>query len=157
MKQLKSLILALLLIFTFTSHSFASVQDQTNSSQIYKNNDGSYIIISIESKDIYTAKSSASTKSGTKNYSFCNSKDELQWVVSVHGTFNYNGSTSNCIKSSTSSKIINNTWKVKESVASRKSNNAIGNFVVKHYMIGVPVHTKNVQIQLTCSRNGTLS
>lgn len=160
MKQIKSFILALLLIFTFTSYTFASNQNQHNLSQIYKNNDGSYIIvniITIESKDSYNANSSMSTKSGTKNYSFYNSKSELQWIVSIHGTFNYNGSTSNCIKSSTSSQLINSTWKVKEAVASRKNNSAIGDFVVKHYMLGVPVQTKDVQLTLTCSPNGTLS
>lgn len=105
----------------------------------------------------YYSHSSMSTKSGTKNYSFYNSKSELQWIVSIHGTFNYNGSTSNCIKSSTSSQLINSTWKVKEAVASRKNNSAIGDFVVKHYMLGVPVQTKDVQLTLTCSPNGTLS
>lgn len=60
MKQIKSFILALLLIFTFTSYTFASNQNQPNLSQIYKNNDGSYIIvniITIESKDSYNANS----------------------------------------------------------------------------------------------------
>ena len=153
MKKFSSIILALLFIITSSICSFASQISINSNNETIKYEDGSYVIISIttDHNDFYTT-----SKSAKKDYKFFNSKDELQWTATVYGTFSFNGTTSSCIKASTAYKIYNKSWKVKNSTASKKNNSAIGNFTIKHYMIGIPVQTETFKVTLSCKPNGTL-
>lgn len=118
--------------------------------------DGSYLITTIETVNSISPMSS-STRSSSKSYYYYNSKDVQQWVVTIIGTFSYNGSSATCTSSSTSYTVYNSRWKVKSATATKSGNKAIGNFTVKYYFTGIPINTIERTVTLSCSATGVLS
>ncbi|MCH5191557.1 MAG: hypothetical protein J1F23_05265 [Oscillospiraceae bacterium] len=118
--------------------------------------DGSYLVTTVSSSEITTM--SVAIKSGSKSSHYYSSKNEELWVVTVHGTFSYNGASATCTESSVSYKVYDDfDWKVTSAIASKSGANAIGNFTVKHYFTFVPVKTIERTVTLNCSKSGVLS
>lgn len=155
----KFILLCLSIIFTvvFPTTVFAN---NTNEHNMEKNNyieyfeDGSYIITKIVDGEL---NSRATGVVKTKNYSYYNSNDDIEWVISISGTFNYNGSTASCTNAVTSYKIYNDRWKVTASSASRSGATARGDFTLKRYLMGIPTKTVDKTVTLTCSKTGVFS
>lgn len=169
MKRIISVIVLLammifpLSIITFAANNTAPILLAENQSIEYYE-DGSYSIItvSVEYPAINTPSQKASAAvtqiiTAAKSNSFYNSDDELQWTVTLTGSFSYNGSSATCTQSSVSGTIYNSKWKVTSAVASKSGATAIGDFVVKRYTLLIPVQTVNVHLTITCSASGTLS
>jgi len=165
MKKLLSVIIMFLLVISplavnvSATDLSAEIQPAVNQ-RIEYFKDGSYAIINYSEENLalnLVLPAAVQTKTGYKNYSFYNSDDELQWVVTVGGVFTYNGSSATCTESTVSSTVYKSNWKVKSAVASKSGATAIGDFVVKRYTLLVPVQTVNVHLTLTCSPTGTLS
>ena len=116
--------------------------------------DGSYIVTTITEN---SRGARSSSKSGSKSINYCNSKGEEQWVATIHGTFSYDGYSATCTNAYTSHTIYNSAWKLNSSSAERSGNQAIGRFVFKYYLLGVPINTIERTVVLTCSPNGVLS
>ena len=140
----------------FPAYSLDDVDTTISTSDIEYFSNGSYAITTLENVSVSITRAT-STKSGKKHVDFYNSDDELQWTVTVQGTFTYTGSSAICTSSSVSYSVADDAWKVKEAVASKSGNSAIGDFVVKRYVLLIPYQTENVNVVLTCSANGTLS
>lgn len=117
--------------------------------------DGSYLVTTISSSEISTM--SVAIKSGSKSTHYYNSDGKELWVVTVNGTFSYNGASATCTASSTSYAIYDSIWKLKSASASKSGGNAIGNFTLKCYFTFVPVKTEEVTVTLNCSKSGVLS
>lgn len=151
MKRLSSLLLCCLFIFECLNiTSFAS---DVNGSVVYFD-DGSYLVTIITES---TTTRATKTKSGTKDLTYYDSNDNLEWRITLTGSFSYTGSSATCTSSSISYDIIENSWKIPTAVASKSGNKAIGDIVAKHYVLGIPTKTVTNTITLTCSATGTLS
>ena len=153
MKKILSAVLAVLMIAMTFSICSSAVGTTVESSVEYFD-DGSYTVTTITVENSARA---AKTTTGKKHKEYRSASDELLWKVTVSGTFTYTGTTATCTKSSTSSVIYNDDWKVTSAVASKSGNKAIGNFTVKRYLLGIPTATKETSVTLTCSAKGVLS
>ncbi len=168
-KLLSSITVLIMIIYTLTISVSAvnltvAQSQKEETQQIVYYEDGSYAIITFsEEASVSNTQSQerslavTQTKAGSKNCSFYNDDDELQWVVTLRGVFSYNGSSATCTESTVSSTVYYSNWKVTSAVASKSGATAIGDFVVKRYTLLVPVQTENVHLTITCSANGNLS
>ena len=98
-----------------------------------------------------------STKTGSKTAVLYNSSDEKLVTLKLTGTFSYTGSSATCTSASTSYTIHEDSWSVTSAIASKSGRQAIGNFTSKHYMLGIPIQTRETTITISCSNTGTLS
>ena len=116
--------------------------------------DGSYFETSIiEEPDTRVS----NTKSATKTVNYKNSKGNILWSVSVHGTFTYTGSSSKCISSTVSAISHDNNWKITSKSSSKSGNKATAKATAKLYQSGIAIQTINRTVTLTCSANGNMS
>lgn len=127
----------------------------TTATQVFA--DGSYIVVKLHESNETNATRATKTKIGSKDYEYHTSSGDLRWVITVNGTFTYTGSSATCTKSTVSTKIYNDAWKIASATASKSSNKAIVNFTVKRYTLGVVTKTVQDSVTLTCSAKGVLS
>lgn len=157
MKRIFAFLSVLLVLLSNSIVAFAKNENKINYTEngyIEYFEDGSYDVVEIQANNQDIAKTVAGPKS--KSISHYES-DKLVFVVTVTGTFNYDGKTSICTNSTVSYKIFNDNWKVTSSTASKSGATAKGEFTVKKYLLGVPIKTVNKTVTLTCSNNGTFS
>lgn len=149
-KVISLLVICISLLNIFGFEVFASTE---SSEQIEYFEDGSYMITYVET----FAMRAVSVKTSSKTAKYYSTDDELLWSVTVTGTFSYTGTSSTCTASMVASKIYDSAWKVTEETASKTGNKAIGDFVVKKYVLLIPTKTINVNLTLTCSANGNIT
>lgn len=154
MKKISALILTMLMVFTIAPFNAFAAEDIVTDSCIEYFEDGSYMVTEITESSISTF-STSTTKS--KNSYYYDSNDNLQWRVTITGTFSYTGSSATCTKATTSYTIYDNAWKVTSAVPSKSGNKATGDFTVKRYFAGIPVKTVNRIVTITCSNTGVCS
>lgn len=149
-----SFVLALMLSSTLlTTSAFADAGVQAP--QIVRFDDGSYVVITIEQDQPLSGsadRSARSVKSGTKNYDYYGSANELVLTFRVHGTFEYNGTSASATGATYSYDIYDSGWSFVDgsAVCSGATATATGNF--KWLMF-----PNSVSVSLTCSPNGVLS
>lgn len=149
-----SLLMSLLLFsVVLTTPVLASVQ--VSDSQKIMLEDGSYIIITIDYNqppDGFSLLTKQQTKTGTKNYSFYDSSDELKWVFRVHGAFLYDGVTALATGANYSYDIYDDNWSFVEGSATYSGATATATGSFKRVLF-----PNSVSVSLTCSPNGVLS
>ena len=96
MKKIVSMLVIVSFLMIFPLKVYASQPKSDAFSELEYYEDGSFAIITIQ-----TEYRTRGTRSGTKNYSYYNSGNELQWTVTLKASFNYTGTSANCISSST--------------------------------------------------------
>lgn len=115
--------------------------------------DGSYLIITLEIDN--NAKSGMGLMragvSGTKRATYYDSYG-LAWVLNVHGSFTYNGSTSSCTSASSSVEIYRAGWSCTSHYATRSGATATAYGTFKNGLV-----TKKPVVSLYCSPSGVLS
>ncbi|MCC8073109.1 MAG: hypothetical protein LIO62_03160 [Clostridiales bacterium] len=154
MKKFSTVILILfILIFMCPTTIFA--QEIKVNKNIEYLDDGSYIVTEFNTNGASTF--STSTKNYAKSSSYYNSDDEKEWTVVLTGTFSYTGTSATCTKAVKSYTIYNDKWKVTSSSASKSGNKAIGDFVLKKYVLGVSVKTVDKTLTISCSKTGVCS
>lgn len=155
MKRLYCLTLCLILSICFHSTALAS-DSNTSSTTIEFLNDGSYIETILTEDCPVGLFSTTSTKSGRKTSTYKNSSGQIQWSVTVNGTFSYNGSSAKCTVSSISTACPSKYWTLSGKSASKSGATAIASATAKHTNGS---NTKTIQrsVRLTCNKDGTLS
>lgn len=116
--------------------------------------DGSYAIITVTTE---AANAKATTKTGTKLYTYKNSDGETQWTYEVTGIFTYTGSSSTCTSVSDSYKISNSKWHMTSHSCSKNGNTASGTITMKYKLLGITTTTVSPTVTLACSATGVLS
>lgn len=111
----------------------------------------------IEVIDLNVMTRSIQTKTAKKTGTYKNANGQVLWSVTVTGTFTYNGSTSSCTKSTVSTSVVDNAWKIASSSSSKTGNKASAVATAKYYVGGTVVSTQTKTITLTCSQTGVLS
>lgn len=104
---------ALTLLLFMASLTTLALAAENESPQIRRFEDGSYVVITIDTDQPQSDVAFAAGKqitSGTKNYSYYNGSNDLVLVFRVHGTFEYNGVTASAIGASYSYDIYDSSW-----------------------------------------------
>ncbi|MCD7949292.1 MAG: hypothetical protein LUG12_03380 [Erysipelotrichaceae bacterium] len=97
------------------------------------------------------------TKTGSKTAKYKDSDGNVLFTVKVSGTFQYDGNTATCTKSSATTSVVNSNWKIADSSASKSGNTAKATATAKKYILGVIVDTQSIKVTLKCSETGSLS
>lgn len=135
MKRLSALLLCCL--FVFGCLNITSFASDVNESIVYFD-DGSYLVTIITES---TTARATKTKSGTKDLTYYDSNDNLEWRITLTGSFSYTGSSATCTSSSISYDILETSWKIPTALSSKIENKAIGDIVAKYYVLGIPTKT----------------
>ncbi|MCM1285886.1 MAG: hypothetical protein NC213_05065 [Acetobacter sp.] len=159
MKKVLSILTAALMFFTFPTAVFANDITNTTTKEIEYFSDGSYMVTTIETEadNGIALLATTSTKSSSKSVKYYSSSNDLQWIVTLTGTFSYTGSSATCTKSSATYKVYDSNWKVKSATASKSGRTATGNYTVKRYALGIVTSTKTGTIKISCSNTGVIS
>ena len=153
MKRVAFAVVALLMFMsTLLLNTFAVELSAETESYIYLEN-GNYIRIEVISVDTRET----SRKVGHKTYVYYNSDGEEQWRARLTGSFTYTGTSATCTSSSCSVAISNSNWSVVSKTAEKSGNTATATVIMENKLLGIVVDNAEVNINLTCDKNGNLS
>ena len=119
---------------------------------IYMEN-GDYIVVTTE---VYETRATQ-TKSANKKYSYTTSNGDVEWIITLNGTFTYTGTTSTCTASSCTVTVNDNSWYVVSKTASRSGSTATANVTMGRKLLGITIAKDDYTLTLTCDKNGNLS
>lgn len=163
MKKVFAVLLCLLIGCSVLYTPAAQAQEVTEilvSQQVEYLEDGSKIVTcvyeDIANQGIATAATTV-TKSGKKTKTGYDSDGDLNWSLTVHGTFSVvTGSSATCTASSYSY-TTGSSWSLKTGSATKSANKAYANATFVKKLLGITINTENASVTLTCSTSGTLS
>ncbi len=147
MKKFISIILVVLVFLSLCSPVLA----KEDSTTIEYFDDGSYIITEIVETHNNVSPYAISTKSGYKTVNGYSDSGAKQFSLTVHGTFNYNGTVARATASSYSYSISNSAWSFLNGSSSYTANNATATGRFTSYG-----NTKSVSVTLYCDQDGNL-
>ena len=116
--------------------------------------DGSYLVTTITE----IPSRAGGTKTGSKSGRYYNSNNDLQWLITVTGTFTYDGTTSRCTYvDGTTSIADTGTWALDSENPTMRDATASYSVVLARKALGITIGRENHTISLTCDKNGNLS
>lgn len=150
-KRISCLLVAFILLLTAVA--LPAYAATTRESILYFE-DGSYKVTTITESSALTR----STKTASKSDRYYNADDELEWLITVTGTFYYNGTTSECTYVDGTTTIVKtNLWTLKSETPASNGGTATYTVVFGRKILGVVVGTETHSVSLTCDKNGNLS
>lgn len=150
----------ILLIFAFLSQFAVPVSASPREDAIALSrsviiySDGSYdeiIIIQLQTPN------NRAVKSGQISRTHYTDDNEAVWKVTLTGTYTYNGVTSSCINAVTNVTFYKPNWVVVSENTSHSGNTATTNVVLGYNVLGTVVPLANVNLSLSCDKDGNLS
>ena len=155
MKHIKRVLASILIAAALISLLCTAVFAKDVSSEVINIlDDGSYFVITISEDNPVAARAVSSTfsKTGSKTYSYYSGSDELLWVLRVHGTFTYDGSSAEATDADYSYEVYSSDWSFVSGSASYSGATATASGRFKHGLFPT-----NATVSLTCSPSGKLS
>lgn len=155
MKKILFISLAIIIVissFICLPVSAANQQTNTTTTIQYLDN-GDYIETTIT---YYESNLRVATKSGSKTASYKDGNGNTMWTVTVHGTFNYNGTTSSCTSVSRSTTAPGANWSIKSSSCSKSGYCATATATATH-KASLISKDYTMTVNLYCSPYGILS
>lgn len=149
MKRIVALFFAVLFSFMIVPMGSASAETE----EVVYFEDGSYCVTTIT----YSGERATNKRTGSKVKAYYDSESTKLFSLTVHGSFNYDGSTVTCIDASYTYEIYDSAWSLKSATASKSGATATasGTFVKK--VLGITVNTITLTPTLTCDKDGNLS
>lgn len=147
MKRFSIFILAILITMGTFPFDVAAAKKDSDTSEIIMLADGDYIVVTL-----IPAVSRATLVKG-KEYVYYNSADVAEWVMTLTGTFTYDGRTSSCTSSRCTVTIYDDSgWELVSKSATKSGNTAYGRAVFSGPNgLSVPVN-----LTLTCDKDGNV-
>ena len=155
MKYIKQVLSGLLLaaaIFSICTFPAMAYSEPEISTDIIFFEDGSYLVVTLREYQPAAARTIYG-RTGSKSGEYYNSDGELCWDFTVHGTFEYDGTTATATDASYSYNIYNSVWKLKSAEAYCSGNQTIA----EGKFNGGFLLNRSTSITLTCSPTGVLS
>ena len=153
MKKFISFILVVVSLLSIIPTAHVSAQCKTDSAEIIYLDDGGYILV-----DVDTAPGIArTTVTKNKNYTRYSSDDEMQWKITLTGSFTYNGVTSSCTSCNCTVTIYVDAWYTSSKTSWVSGNTANATVELGRKLLGVTVKRETVNLTLTCDKNGNFS
>ena len=114
--------------------------------------DGDYIVATL-----IPAVSRATQVKG-KEYVYYSSADVAEWVMTLTGTFTYDGRTSTCTSSRCTVTIYDDSgWELISKSASKSGNTVYAEATFGKIIGGITVSRPSYEITLTCDKDGNMS
>ena len=164
MKKVISLLLAALILALSTSVSaFAQTSPAEYSDESYETythteyfDDGSYLVVKTEQTP--SQRASTYTKTGRRYVYLYDSSDELDWEYVLVGTYRVTtGVSAVCTNSTYDYTIYDDSWSLTDHGNSYSANVAYGTATFKKKLLFVTIRTQNLDVALTCDRDGNMS
>lgn len=114
--------------------------------------DGSYAVITTVEETQATPFAATSTKSVKTTYKYYNQDNKLAWDFALKGSFSYDTKTAKATAASTSYNVYVSGWKCSSKDSWTTGATAKGKGTFKYGIL-----TKNVELGLKCSPNGTVT
>ncbi len=146
-------VIAVLIVASILSTSTFSTLAVSNIDDIFYFEDGSFICISMQVKDMRTGNG----KSASKTYTYYSKQNEIQWTATLYATFEYDGTeywTTDC---SIETNIYNSAWYEISKSSSMSGCGATGEVTMGKKTLGITVNRESATITLSCSPHGTIS
>ena len=165
-KRIFSILLTFLLVFALTPSIFAAnsiALDNKNTTEIMYLDNGSYITITLITKDVSTlslalTNSTTFTKTGNKVVSCHDKKGNLEWEYTLFAEFSVvDGVSATCTSATYVQNIYANDWSFSNGNATKSGNTAYGIGIFKRKVLFVTVDTVNIDISISCDVYGNLS
>lgn len=152
MKKIVSILLSLvtLLSVSLTALAADTPQIMTNREVITFDN-GDYATIETIIDDISVMSNERASRSSSKTYTYRNSAGSTLWSFTLKASFSYNGSSSSVTRASTSYSISNSSWSCDDHYATESGNTAYG-----YGSFSSSIQSKDVELSLTCDKNGNI-
>ncbi len=153
MKKIISLsLIAVLFVSVIFCLPVAAVDNTKTTTTIEYLENGDYIETIITE---YESNARVATKSGSKTKNYTNSAGAVMWSVTVHGTFTYNGSTSQCTSAGHSTTAPGSMWSIKSASSRRSGYSAIADATAT-YTTSSSSKDYSMSVSLYCNPYGTL-
>ena len=138
--------------FIMTVPLSANAATTSERAEILYNEDGSYIVVTLE--DIPIRASGVLTRS--KTYSYYNAADEIEWKAVLTGTFEYDGASATCIASACDVYIYNTNWYLISKNTTKSGNTVNSTVRMGRKVLGITVSQKDYYLTLSCDGNGNI-
>lgn len=116
--------------------------------------DGSTLVVTA---DILPQTRASATVSGVKNAKYYDSSNQLHWVVTLSGSFTYNGTSATCTSVSIDAVVYEGGWSCASKNADTSGSSAVGSASMVCKVLGIQVDSVPVSLTLTCDKDGVLS
>ena len=151
MKRIASFAVVLIMLASFAIMP-ASAYDSCASITYFE--DGSYAVTAIEE---VPARASG-TKTGSKTTRFYNAKNELEYMITVTGTFSYGDTGVECTYAGGTTSIVkSNQFSLASESAVKDGDTATYTATIKHKILGIVINKETYSVSLTCDKNRNLS
>lgn len=115
--------------------------------------DGSYVVVSLETSQARIA----NTVTGTKSWTCYGADNEVLWIAELTATFAYSGAWYTCATADCDVTIYADSWHETRNNVRRGSNNAYADLTMTRIVLGITAQTIEGTIKLTCDNTGKLS
>ena len=146
-------LLAIALLTALLPQYVFAAGSANDSAEIISLENGDYIVVTTE---VYETRATQ-TKSANRKYSYTTSSGDVEWVITLNGTFTYTGTTSACTASSCTVTVNDSSWYVVSKSASKSGSTAAANVTMGRKVLGITITKKDYTLTLTCDKNGNLS
>lgn len=156
------LLLVVLAVFMQAAPVYADspepiIQLLPDGSTVYHFSDGSKLTISA-AKDEEESKGTTSTITRSKDATFTNSNNVIEWKYTLHATFTYTyGVSSSCTSTYYSQNIYGGNWTFSDGSATKSGNVAHGVGKYEQKFLFIVLNTVNVDLHLTCDIYGVVT
>ncbi len=153
MKRFSIFILAILITMGTFPFDVAAAKKDSDTSEIIMLADGDYIVVTL-----IPAVSRATQVKGKEYVYYNNSADVAEWVMTLTGTFTYDGRTSSCTSSRCTVTIYDDSgWELVSKSATKSGNTAYAEATFAKKLLGVTISRPTYEITLTCDKDGNMS
>ncbi len=149
--KLISLLAVITLLIVTAVPTFAS-SDSVIETEVQHFADGSYAVIETVIENRVSLFATPSTKTAHRTYTYYNDAGKSAWDFTLTGTFSYDQKTAKATAASTSYNIYVSGWKCASKDSWTTGATAKGKGTFKYLTL-----TKNVELGLKCSPNGTIT
>ena len=153
MKRCFSAILAILLLVCLLPCNTLAAEPTTANESIEYYADGSYLVTTITE----SVSRASGTKTQSKAQSYYDSSDNLEWKITLTGTFTYNGTSATCTSASCNVDVYASNWYLISKSASKSGNTASSDVTMGQKLLGITISKPNYTMTLTCDKDGNFS
>lgn len=153
MKRVISLFLTMLTILMVLPITALGVEEAQETEDIIWTDDGGYIVITTQSAQTRASGTRTESRMGT----YYDSKDNVEWRITLTATFTYNGTTSSCTAASCDVTIYDSMWYLISKSVTKSGNTATATVTLGFKVLGVTVSKPTYTLSLSCDKDGNMS
>ena len=161
-KTVIALFIAIVALFMQAAPVFADSQGPTvqflpDGSTVYLFSDGSKLTVSAV-RSVAEEKGVTSIVADSKEATFTNSDNMVEWRYTLHATFSYTyGVSSSCTSTYYTQNIYQGNWSFSNGSATKSGNTANGVGTFEKRFLFIVINTVDVDLHISCDKYGVVS